>query len=103
MLPMPKNAPWQSAVRMRAQKKKQEGRSQSAQGIADEEHPHQNQQRPFPVHVRQGKRHQRRAQGDAERIAGDKNPCLRDADLETVSEIRQQPHDDEFRGADAKG
>ncbi len=80
--------------------KQQKRRGHRAQGIADQEHAHQNDQRAFAVHAGERKSHQRRPQGDAECIAGNENACLGDAHPEAVGEVRQQPHDDEFRCAD---
>ena len=46
---------------------------------------------------------QRRADDDAERVAGDQQAGRRDRDAEIRADLEQQAHDDEFGDADAEG
>ena len=46
---------------------------------------------------------QRRADDDAQRVAGNEQACGGDRDAEIGADVEQQAHDDEFGDADAEG
>ena len=52
---------------------------------------------------RGGDGEQRRADGDAERVARDQQAGGGDGDMEIRRHLQQQAHDDEFGGADSEG
>ncbi|MCY1430137.1 hypothetical protein D9M71_460770 [compost metagenome] len=73
-----------------------------AEEIADDEDAHQHQQGAFARQPCGKQRHDRRAERHAEGIAADQPAGAGNGHAEIGGNIGQQPHDDEFRGADGK-
>lgn len=74
-----------------------------AEEIADDEQGRQPDQHWLARQMRGGQRDHRRAEDDAQCIAGDQKASRRDRNAEIGGDLRQQAHDDEFGGADAEG
>ena len=78
-------------------------RRQRGGGVAGDEDEHQRHQQLLARPVARGDGQQRRAQHHAHRVARDERAGGRDADAQIGPDLREQAHDDEFGGADAKG
>jgi hypothetical protein len=98
---MPKNAPWQNAVTMRAHQDPV-ARRDRAQQVAHDEHADQAHQRLLARHLRGHDGEDRRAHRHAERIAGDEHAGGRNRHGEIARNVGQKAHDDEFGRADAE-
>ena len=79
------------------------GGCEGAGEVAEGEDAHEEEQGELAFEPGGGDRHDGRADGDAEGVAGDEEACAGDADVKALGEIGEQAHDDELRGADAEG
>ncbi|ABA49619.1 hypothetical protein BURPS1710b_3224 [Burkholderia pseudomallei 1710b] len=77
------------------------GRDRAKQ-ITDDEHADQREQRRLARHFRGDDGEDRRADRHAERIAGHEHARRRNRHAQIARDIRQEPHDDELGGTDAK-
>ena len=71
--------------------------------IAEGEDDHEREQHILARPAAGERGQQRRADHDAQRIAGNEQARRRDRDAEIGADLQQQAHDDEFRDADAEG
>lgn len=80
-----------------------EDRGEGGEQIADDEQPHQQHQHPLAGDLGAEGGHQRGAEHDAERVAGDQEAGGGDGDPEVVRDLGQKPHDHELGRSDSEG
>ena len=76
---------------------------QGAGGVADHEDHHQPYQHLLARPASRNRGEDRRADGNAEGIAGDQHSGGRNGNAEFAADFQQEAHDDEFGNADAEG
>jgi len=79
------------------------GGGDGAGQVAEGENAHEEEKRELALQTGGGDGYDGRADGDGERVAGDEDARLGDADVKVVGKVGQQTHDDELGGADAEG
>jgi hypothetical protein len=79
------------------------GRGQGAGQVADREDRHQGQQRGLAGQGARRQRQDRRADEDAQGVAGHQQAGRRDRDVKIGGDLHQQAHDDELGDPDPEG